>query len=332
MLNIKLLLFINRLSGGGFGSKLIQLVESRDDVFVIQLPEEINKFKTLGYETLHNHDLKVVVCGGDGTINWISSVLGDYYGLENDTFRPPLAVIPVGTGNDMSRMLGWGTKYDVFDLTNIDKTLDKIKKKEKYVDADMWEVSINEMSNTKDAIQNYTMMNYFSIGVDASIANDFASFRKEFPELFVTQTLSKLMYVPVTFGSLVGQDTLDTYLSGTITLSDGSEETLNFTDTGKTFIVQSINTIYGGVELWKNRKNRSVNDGKFEVMEQGGCWALGFSHIGINLAEQIGQATKATLRSSRSIKYQIDGEPGVTHGPSIIEVKRKGSYPLLFAK
>ena len=332
MVNIKLLLFINRLSGAGFGTRLSKLIESRSDAFIIQLPEEISKFKSLGYETLHSSDLKVVVCGGDGTINWVVSVLSDYYGAENETFRPPLAVVPVGTGNDMSHMLGWGTKYDAFDLANIDKTLDKIKGREKYVDTDMWEVSITEMSNTKDATKNYTMLNYFSIGVDANIANDFAFFRKEFPQLFVTHTLSKLMYVPATFGSLVGQDTLDTYLSGSITLSNGNEKVLNFTDSSKTFICQAISSIYGGIDLWKNRKNRSINDGKFEVMEQGGFWSLAFSQIGINLAEPVGQATKVSLRSSRSLKYQIDGEPGVTHGPSIIEVKRKGSYPMLFAK
>ncbi len=53
----------------------------------------------------HPPVVRVVVCGGDGSVGWVLSRLADE-GLA----RVPVAVIPVGTGNDMSNVLGWGYK------------------------------------------------------------------------------------------------------------------------------------------------------------------------------------------------------------------------------
>ena len=46
------------------------------------------------------------VAGGDGTVGW---VLGCLLELEKKDRRPvpPVGVIPLGTGNDLSRTFGW---------------------------------------------------------------------------------------------------------------------------------------------------------------------------------------------------------------------------------
>jgi diacylglycerol kinase (ATP) len=52
-----------------------------------------------------NFNVKVIICGGDGTVMWVISELNKY---NIDTELTPLAIIPLGTGNDFSQYLGWG--------------------------------------------------------------------------------------------------------------------------------------------------------------------------------------------------------------------------------
>ena len=48
----------------------------------------------------------VAVAGGDGTATWVLDELEQAF-LEQDSPVPALAVLPCGTGNDLSRVLGW---------------------------------------------------------------------------------------------------------------------------------------------------------------------------------------------------------------------------------
>lgn len=47
----------------------------------------------------------VVVCGGDGTVLWVVGMLHEA-GIQLDKLA--ITIIPIGTGNDFSRCLGWG--------------------------------------------------------------------------------------------------------------------------------------------------------------------------------------------------------------------------------
>ena len=58
----------------------------------------------------------MAACGGDGTAGWVLSVMDN---MEFPNGPPSIGMIPLGTGNDLSRSLKWGGKYKDEPLENI---------------------------------------------------------------------------------------------------------------------------------------------------------------------------------------------------------------------
>jgi len=138
--------------------------------------------------------LKIVVCGGDGSVGWILSTL--------DSLRwpvyPPISVIPLGTGNDLAQTLGWGATYIDEPLTDILLSVTN-ETTTVYMDRFIW--FFGNMFSTTKMTQNSrwlletepnddvpqkvnddeatnklpltVMNNYFSIGSDAQAALQF---------------------------------------------------------------------------------------------------------------------------------------------------------------
>lgn len=46
------------------------------------------------------------VAGGDGTVGWVLGCLGELHAMGREPV-PPTGIVPLGTGNDLSRSFGW---------------------------------------------------------------------------------------------------------------------------------------------------------------------------------------------------------------------------------
>jgi hypothetical protein len=117
-----LIVFVNSRSGGRLGSDLTlafhrnlgraqvyDLSQHRPDKVLKRLWDNFEAARKAGDATVAEYQrrLRILVCGGDGTIAWVLSVIAS---LELEP-TPPVAIMPMGTGNDLSRSLGWGPAF-----------------------------------------------------------------------------------------------------------------------------------------------------------------------------------------------------------------------------
>jgi len=79
--------------------------------------------------------VRVVACGGDGTVGWVLRLLQDA------KLDLPVAVLPLGTGNDLSRVLGWGSGVEELDEKILAEFLAALQRAQ-VRRLDQWEVRI----------------------------------------------------------------------------------------------------------------------------------------------------------------------------------------------
>ncbi|CAF3669231.1 unnamed protein product [Rotaria sp. Silwood1] len=178
------------------------------------------------YSSLPN--IRICVFGGDGTVGWILGRLAETYPSRNN---PPVSIGPLGTGNDLSRVLAWGEQYDPKRLF---QTLVQIPEA-RVVTLDRWKVRLEQLempTSTSSAqehrksgfhigrtfhlldshpkfvretnrasyqdrheLPNKCFINYMSFGLDAAIALDFHEQRTRNPSKFSSPWKNKLMYL-----------------------------------------------------------------------------------------------------------------------------------------
>lgn len=120
-------------------------------------------------------NLRILACGGDGTVGWVLSVL-DKIGADP---APAVGTLPLGTGNDLARALGWGGGYTD---EPINKILTGMAESEISI-LDRWKLEVErnpdaqgadeDAAKGKENLPLNVVNNYFSLGVDAHIALEF---------------------------------------------------------------------------------------------------------------------------------------------------------------
>jgi len=220
-------------------------------------------------------NLRILACGGDGTTGWILSVL-DELGFYPP---PPVAVLPLGTGNDLARALGWGGGYTD---EPVSKILLNIRDGD-VVQLDRWNIHVERNADlslieqlgdagegARDVLSLNVMNNYFSIGVDAHIALEFHEAREAHPERFNSRLRNKMFY-----GQAGGKDLLQRKwkdLCSYITLDcDGVDLTQRLKDLKvHSLLFLNIPSYGGGTRPWGSNSPLfeipRTDDGLIEVI------------------------------------------------------------------
>ncbi|XP_068123896.1 diacylglycerol kinase eta isoform X1 [Hyperolius riggenbachi] len=116
-----LLVFVNSKSGDNQGVKFLRRFKQL--LNPAQVFDLMNGGPHLGLRLFQKFDnFRILVCGGDGSVGWVLSEI-DKLSLHKQC---QLGVLPLGTGNDLARVLGWGGSCD--DDTQLPQILEKLER------------------------------------------------------------------------------------------------------------------------------------------------------------------------------------------------------------
>ncbi|XP_031273255.1 diacylglycerol kinase 5-like isoform X1 [Pistacia vera] len=230
------IVFINSRSGGQLGGELLvsyrsllnenqvfDLGEKAPDKVLHELYANLEKLRQAGdilaAEILKK--LRIIVAGGDGTAGWLLGVVSDL----KLSHPPPIATVPLGTGNNLPFAFGWGKKNPSTDRQSVLSFMEQVKNA-KEMKIDSWHILMRmripkqgpcdpiaplELPHSLHAFDRVSekdtlnvegchtfrggFWNYFSMGMDAQVSYAFHSERKLHPEKFQNQLVNQSTYL-----------------------------------------------------------------------------------------------------------------------------------------
>ncbi|XP_066523267.1 diacylglycerol kinase zeta isoform X2 [Hoplias malabaricus] len=318
-----LLVFVNPKSGGNQGAKIIRsLMWYLNPRQVFDLTQGGPKEGLEMYRKVPN--LRILVCGGDGTVGWILSVLDE---LKLDP-QPAVAVLPLGTGNDLARTLNWGGGYT-------DEPVSKILSHVEdgiVVQLDRWNMSVEpnpevteeeKDEQQSDKLPMDVFNNYFSLGFDAHVTLEFHESREAKPEKFNSRLRNKMFYAGTAFSDFIMRSSKD--LSKNIrVVCDGTDLTNKVQDMKlQCLLFLNIPRYCAGTMPWGNPSEHQ--DFEPQRHDDGCIEVIGFTMTSLatlqvgGRGERLHQCREVMLTTFKPIPVQVDGEP-CRLAPSIIRI------------
>ncbi|OCT58138.1 hypothetical protein XELAEV_18002467mg [Xenopus laevis] len=338
-----LLVFVNPKSGGNQGTKVLQMfmwyLNPRQ---VFDLSQEGPRGALEMYRKVPN--LRILACGGDGTVGWILSVLDE---LQLNP-QPPVAVLPLGTGNDLARTLNWGGGYTDEPVSKIlchveDGTIAQLDRWNLHVERNP-DLLHEELDDGTHKLPLNVFNNYFSLGFDAHVTLEFHESREANPEKFNSRFRNKMFYAGAAFSDFLQRSSRD--LSKHVkVVCDGTDLTPKIQELKFQCIVfLNIPRYCAGTMPWGNPSDH--RDFEPQRHDDGYIEVIGFTMASLAAlqvgghGERLHQCREVTLLTYKAIPMQVDGEP-CRLAPSLIRIslrnqanmvqksKRRTSMPLL---
>uniref|UniRef100_A0AAG5CR42 Diacylglycerol kinase n=1 Tax=Anopheles atroparvus TaxID=41427 RepID=A0AAG5CR42_ANOAO len=332
-----LLVFVNVKSGGCQGLELISSFRKLLNPYQVFDLDNGGPLPGL-YVFRHIQDYKILVCGGDGTIGWVLQCL-DNVGQDSECSSPPCAIVPLGTGNDLARVLRWGAGYtggedplnllrDVIDAEEIrlDRWTVVFHPEDKPEDATpkaQPNSTVVGGAQSEDNSQIFVMNNYFGIGIDADLCLDFHNAREENPNKFNSRLHNKGVYVKMGLRKMVGRKMVKELHKELRLEVDGKVVELPPVEG---IIILNILSWGSGANPWGPEKEDQFSkpnhwDGMLEVVGVTGVVHLGQIQSGLRSAMRIAQGGHIKIHLHSDIPVQVDGEPWVQSPGDVVVLK-----------
>lgn len=309
-----LLVFVNVKSGGQQGSELItnfRHLLNPHQVFDLQ-----NGGPLPGLYVFRNiESYRILACGGDGTIGWVLSCL-DNVSQDAKCQSPPMAIVPLGTGNDLARVLRWGAGYtgaeepinllrDVIEAEEItldrwtvvfhsdeNKELDDLKRQLSIA------VNISQANTNEDNTEIFVMNNYFGIGIDADVCLDFHTAREENPNKFNSRLHNKRFYFQLGIRKIMNRGSCKDFNRHVTLEVDGRRVDLPQIEG---IIILNILSWGSGTNPWGPEKEDQFQkpthyDGMLEVVGIKGVVHMGQIQSGLSSAIRLAQGGRVKIK------------------------------------
>jgi len=277
---------INPISGGGQGKvvfdflpEIMRSMNFKDDEWEREF-SIFEQFEQQIKDALASSDC-IIAVGGDGTATAVFSVL-----LRHAEFRHvKIGLIPLGTGNDLARVLNLYSALVDRGLLYIVRKLVVAEPR----DFDLWKVN-----------GNFAMANYFSAGVDARIAHDFNQDRAIGKISSNSVLKNKLHYIKRFFA-----DKSYRLKTGELCITDKFGEKRRFSlENNCTVIVGNIPSFAGGSKPFGKS---NMADGFLEVLRIKSIKGF-LKAISIGAGSSAIKAKKIEIDLAKDEFIQLDGE------------------------
>jgi len=309
-----LIVYVNSKSGGGQGQKLLTTFNRLLNPYqVIDITEAGPLPVLFMFRNISN--LKILICGGDGTFGWVLSALDDIRHTVLKCSFPESALLPLGTGNDLSRVLCWGPGYTGESALNVLLNVSNALP----VFLDRWnvvfdEVSFEENKTSKDneevALNIVPMNNYFGVGIDAELCLEFHLSREENPEKFNSRIYNKGVYFRAGLRNFTRSSMSNLQEKIELTVDGHCIDLPSI----EGLAINNISSWAAGSEPWgKDRDERFTtpryDDGKLEVLGFTGVYHMGKIKGGLATGIRLAQGAQINLVLKQTLPVQVDGEP-----------------------
>uniref|UniRef100_A0A672R3V6 Diacylglycerol kinase n=1 Tax=Sinocyclocheilus grahami TaxID=75366 RepID=A0A672R3V6_SINGR len=278
-------------------------------------------------------------------VGWILSAL-DQLQLNPS---PAVAVLPLGTGNDLARTLNWGGGYTDEPLSKILSHVEDGN----IVQLDRWNLIVepNSEAGSEERDEQVTdklpldiFNNYFSLGFDAHVTLEFHESREANPEKFNSRFRNKMFYAGTAFSDFLMGSSKDLAKHIRV-VCDGTDLTSKVQDLKlQCLVFLNIPKYCAGTMPWGNPSEH--HDFEPQRHDDGCIEVIGFTMTSLATlqvgghGERLNQCREVTLTTFKPIPMQVDGEP-CKLAPSVIQIslrnqanmvqktKRRTSIPLL---